>query len=126
MTRLVDELSSPWAPCGTPAEETDLRATLWRLQEENLRLRSERNGGGTRAEAVVRLRHGSARQNPEELTDEAWSALAEAIATREALDQATREIDAAIDAIRDRIARLTPDRCARLERLPGSGSRPAA
>jgi hypothetical protein len=105
MARPPDDLAAPWSPGGMPPEEADLHATLEQLRDENIRLRAEL-ARSAEPSMPGPPQHAGTELDADELLDEAWSILAEVLAIREGLDQASEEIEMTIEVLRARLARF--------------------
>ena len=85
-----------------------MTAELTLLREENSRLKIERSRQLDSVGITARLRAEFTTGHPEDIDDEAFRALAEALAFCGALVEATHNMDAAMAALRGRLAMLAP------------------
>lgn len=88
-------------------DEMDLRLQVMLLREENARLKAARHQPSSAGTAIDQLRQlGTAAPDADD-SDDAWSVLSECLLIREGLDQACREFENAVTAVRERLASLT-------------------
>ena len=84
-------------------DEAELKLQLLLLREENARLKSARHQPASPGTAIDRVRVLATSANEGEALDDAFSLLGDCLTIRESLDQVCVEIQAALDAVRDRL-----------------------
>jgi hypothetical protein len=92
---------------GRQSEETaNLKLELMLLREENARLKADRHRPSDLGTLIDQLRLVAAQKGEAEMIDEGWTLVSESLSIREGLEQACLEIQAAIEAVQERLRSL--------------------
>lgn len=115
----IKGLPDPDIVAGAPTDEAELRLELMLLREENARLKSARHRPASTGTAIDRVRMLTDADG--DTVDDAVAILSECLAIREGLEQTCTEVQAAMEAVRRRLALLTEGIAgAAADELPGA------
>ncbi len=99
--------AQPGAERAVSAEEQELRLELMLLREENARLRADRRQPTDLGVVIRQLRQLAGDAGDQDAADDVFAALAEVLVIRTEVDAVCVELEAALAAVRGRLARLS-------------------